>query len=166
MKLGYEFINEEIVLEIGKFAVLWNMFERECKCNASYENIKKFALEIPDEYDKTIFDNYINQINIRAKDICKNENPLDFYVEHKLYPTDDNRARISLTEKEQEMPKVKEFFKNNTRKNLVGAICSIKRIRNNMFHGLKEQFFKEFFVTINKVLEYLLSLNIILQGEE
>lgn len=58
--------------------------------------------------------------------------------------------------KKEEMPIVQKFFINSNKENMVGAFLAIKRIRNNMFHGLKEQFFLEFFESINAVLQKIL----------
>ena len=54
MKVGYEFVDKDIIFEIGKFAILWNMFERDCGCNASSTNIKNYMTKIDNSYNKSL----------------------------------------------------------------------------------------------------------------
>ncbi len=156
MYLVSENIDDKIIFEIGKFTILWNMFERECKCNASTENIKEYLYDKVNKYDDKIFGDFVKTIKERAKKSCGGDNYLNTYILTKLYPTDDNRARVGRNEKKEEVPIVQKFFINSNKENMVGAFLAIKRIRNNMFHGLKEQFFLEFFESINAVLQKIL----------
>ena len=49
---GKEF-DEELVIEIGKFAVLWNMFEKEhCETNCNPRKIRAAAPELSIDQDK------------------------------------------------------------------------------------------------------------------
>lgn len=155
MYLVSENVDDKTIFEIGKFAILWNMFERKCKCNASKDNIEEFLSNKVDTYDD-LFKNFVKMINTRAKQFGEGDDYLNTYISTKLYPTENDRARIGQTEKEIEMPIVQEFFKNPDKENMIGALLAIKRIRNNMFHGLKEQFFLEFFESINNVLRCIL----------
>ena len=158
MKVGYEFVDKDIIFEIGKFAILWNMFERDCGCNASSTNIKNYMTKIDNSYNKEIFENFIDVVKEIAKKIYPDEEDfLEKYISHNLYPKDDERARISDFEIKNELPMVKSFFQNPSKDNWVGVLFAIKRIRNNMFHGLKDEYFLDFFKSINDILEYLIN---------
>lgn len=157
-RVGYEYIDNDIIFEIGKFTILWNMFERECKCKVSFSNIKKNMTKIDNNYNKEIFENFINVIKERAMQIYPDEEDyIEKYISHKLYPKDDKRAIINDFQRYEEIPIVKNFFKKQSIDNLIGAIFAIKRIRNNMFHGLKDEYFLDFFKSINNILEYLIN---------
>ena len=62
MYLVSENIDDKIIFEIGKFTILWNMFERECKCNASTENIKEYLYDKVNKYDDKIFGDFVKTI--------------------------------------------------------------------------------------------------------
>ena len=160
--VGYVWMNNETILEVGKFAILWNVFEEwRCKCNCSHEKIKEVVDDVMriraivgKREEEDAFINFATELAKRAK---KLEISVEECVRTKLYPTDDKRAKISKIGQEVYMAKVIEFINSGGKNALDGALLAIWRIRNNMFHGLKghsvldEQI--ELFRAMNAVLE-------------
>lgn len=131
-QIGYVNINDETIFEVGKFAILWNIFENmkckyDCKCDKIIEMEKSL------EYlGNKPFKQFATELATRA--INKNSN-INAYVNNYLYPA--NGARISEIDRTCYIPIVIEFIESDGKKNLSGALLAIYRIRNNMFHGLK-----------------------------
>jgi hypothetical protein len=159
--IGYVWMNNETILEVGKFAILWNVFEEwRCKCNCSHEKIKEVVDDVMriraivgKRGEEDAFINFAAELADRAK---KTSGSVESYVKTKLYP-DDERARITKKERDGFMATVINFINSGGKNALDGALLAIWRIRNNMFHGLKghsvldEQI--ELFRAMNAVLE-------------
>jgi hypothetical protein len=131
-QLGYVNIKNETIFEVGKFAILWNIFERfncnfNCTCNKIIEMEKSL-----ESLDKKPFEEFVAILKTRA---CERRLNIDDYVNNNIYPA--NGARINQNDRTRYIPLVIDFINSNGEKSLTGALLAIYRIRNNMFHGLK-----------------------------
>lgn len=140
-------LKNETVLEIGRFAILWNCFERDCcnnNCNPS--SIKKISGSIQLDMEKQ--ENLANVLNERRSWFGQLESD---YVENSLHP---GNARNSS---EYDMAIMCRFLEQSGNNLACGCLLVIHRIRNNLMHGLKrlyqldEQI--ELFRAANEVLE-------------
>lgn len=140
-------LQEETMLTIGKFAVLWNIFEREkCKNYCTASKIEKLTFTTSDKWQQL------------AEVLKQRQEQFDLtegqYIARKLRQQGLNPERIE---------KIKKFLQSNGQEEVVGGLFAIYRIRNNMFHGLKEwQMLDsqvELFNAVNKVLESILRGN-------
>jgi len=157
--IGFVNLKNDTIFGVGKFAILWNVFEDyKCTCECTHEKIKDAVLHITSDRNAA-FKKLVIALNNRANSIRQGMS-IDDYVSKKLYPTDDSRARISPKERALYMGRVIEFVKSGGETALDGALLAIWRIRNNMFHGLKghsaldEQ--KELFEAMCGVLEEII----------
>ncbi len=123
-------IKKETVLEVGKFTILWNIFEKH-RCKYNYKCKEINSIELSHLY-KLPFEKFASVLKDRA--LTKGLT-IKTYVENKLYPK--SNAIIRKDDKEIYMPIVIDFINSAGRTQLEGAILAIHRIRNNMFHGLK-----------------------------
>lgn len=147
MEIKGENLNDELVLEIGKFAILWNCFERfECynSCNpAKIKSIYQFI-----DIDKNKQAELARVLNERRSWFGQ---VIPEYVETGLYP---GNARQGQGEDRLLMEKFMEQKDDDVR---CGCLLVIYRIRNNLMHGLKciEQLNDqlELFKAVNGVLE-------------
>ncbi len=149
MKIKGENLNNELVVEIGRFAILWNCFERfQCNNFCNPKEIKKIApfLHI-DEKAQAKLAKVLNQRRSWFGQVIPE------YVETGLYP---GNARQNQTEDRLLMEKFLEQSEKDLR---LGCLLVIYRIRNNLMHGLKciEQLNDqlELFQAVNGVLESL-----------
>ncbi len=127
MIIDNEIVSPKTIMEIGKFAILWNYFEDEYfnnECNPS--KIKQIVpyLSINNDKQKHLADVLNNRRNIYGQDIPN-------YVDMSLHP---NGARHGQLEDSWYM---EEFLKQRGEHMDCGCILTIARIRNNMMHGLK-----------------------------
>ena len=131
--IRYVNLKNDTILGVGKFTILWNVYEDEkCDCCCTYDKILKSINNIGNK-SKTAFIQLAAELKTRAK----NDNSIDDYVSNKLYPTGDNRARISRAERTTYITQVFNFINSNGNDFFDGGLLAIWRIRNNMFHGLK-----------------------------
>lgn len=140
-------LQQDTVLSIGKFAILWNIFEREkCEKSCTSSKIEKLVFEKSNEWEQLAL--ILNQ----RRELFNFEE--EEYIDRKL------RTR-GLNAKQKE--KVKEFLQSNGEESITGGLLAIYRIRNNMFHGLKDYQMldgqKELFDAVNNVLESILRNN-------
>ena len=158
--IGYQQFNSELVLEIGKFSIWWNMFEsQKFDCSFSYEKANEFANKITNDKDNC-FKKFAAELKERAMNIFDGQDDcLEKYIKTKLYPTTDCRARITKREKEECANKVLKFISSDGQEYFEGALLAIYRIRNNMFHGLKDEFRIELFRAINNVFKNIFYIN-------
>ncbi|MCL2847848.1 MAG: hypothetical protein FWE13_03760 [Firmicutes bacterium] len=159
-KISNADITNEIIFEIGKFAILWNVFEDKCRDEHIFKvwDKEEYKDIIPNDIpeNELIFNINMNAICNRKKYFAmKASQPFkefaielksraDFlglnvedYVKKNLYP--EKYAIVTEHEKSTILPQVIEFINNGgtvAAKHYV-AILAIFRIRNNMFHGLK-----------------------------
>lgn len=137
----------DTVNEIGKFAILWNLFEHDwCNNACNHSKIKEIVPEI--HVDDGIQRELARVLNERRSWFSQLE--MD-YVKESLHP---GNARKSLDE---EMDIMHNFLTGEGNDLLCGCFLVIYRIRNNMMHGLKiaEELDGQIdlFKAVNKVLE-------------
>lgn len=145
-KINNQNFKEETVLEIGKFAVLWNIFENE-KCQNDCDN--SHLIELANGYEASKdWKNFAAELQERAK---LNDTDSNNYVDNELFIGRGRREKLEIKNR------VKEFINSNGSQNLAGGLVAIYRIRNNMFHGLKDRSSLDnqidLFKAINTVLE-------------
>ncbi|MCL2061156.1 MAG: hypothetical protein FWH03_00820 [Firmicutes bacterium] len=130
-------IKHSTIYLVGKFSILWNVFEDEkCTCACNHQDIL-LAVKNISETGKVIFRAFAKQLKERMKEVNPPAQTVEQYVSEYLYPTVDQRARISATERKTYIGIVIDFINSNGEKSFDGALLAIWRIRNNMFHGLK-----------------------------
>ena len=149
MKIKGENLNDELVVEIGKFSILWNCFERfYCHNSCNPRKITSVAFLINIDKDKQAeLAKALNNRRSRFGQIIPD------YVETGLHP---GNARLS---KEEDQRLMIEFMQQSGEDMRCGCLLVIHRIRNNLMHGLKciEQLNDqlELFQAVNGVLESL-----------
>lgn len=144
--IGYD-LREETILAIGKFAILWNIFEREkCENYCTASKIERLTFITSDKWQQ------LAEVLKRRRESFNFEE--EEYIDKKLRTRGLNEARIE---------KIKRFLQSNGQEDVIGGLFAIYRIRNNMFHGLKEYQMldtqKELFDAVNNVLESILGSN-------
>lgn len=140
-------LNDETVIELGRFAVLWNLFEKvHCGQDCTPKELTKIAptIEIDEEIMQTL------AVVLNARRIWFQMMVSDYAIKS-LHP--DN-ARMS---REEEIELMEDFLKWKSDNRVLGCLLIINRIRNNLLHGLKiaEQLDDqiELFKAVNMVLE-------------
>ena len=117
-------LNIETVLEIGKFTILWNIFEKEkCRNNCNGDELAKLICR------KSTNQNWQNLAIalVRRRDLYR-ENTISYI---------NDGLSLGRGLKEIEKICIKDFINSNGQTSLIGGLIAIHRIRNNMFHGLK-----------------------------
>lgn len=147
MKILGKELNNELVLEIGKFTILWAEFEKEyCRKNCSSNAIWEFANDFIVNED--ILKDLCKKIKGRIDNLGLNKFE---YVNYSLIPEG------AIKPSQADLKTIKDFINFSGKNLLAGAFLCIYRIRNNLLHGLKilselnEQI--ELFKSMNKVLE-------------
>jgi len=137
------------VLEVGKFAILWNIFEHikfgeDCRL----DDIKNLESELMKLNREQPFVKLATTLRMRAKE---QGFTIEEYVETQLFKKGHKPKDSSI------IPLTIEFINSPRKNNQVGAMYAIYRIRNNMFHGTKAPYALdnqiELFEDANKVLE-------------
>ena len=140
-------LNDETVLEIGKFTILWNLFEKKyCNNNCSPRVLKRIAPKITIDSDamKSL------SVVLNARRIWLNM-LIPEYTQLSLHP---KNAKASS---EEDIKCMEQFLKMEGEELVLGSLLIIHRIRNNMMHGLKtaklldDQI--ELFKAVNLVIE-------------
>lgn len=148
MKIKGHELNDELVVEIGRFSVLWNCFERfQCDNFCSPSKIKNISSNINIDKDKEC---------LFAKDLNNRRNFFNMiiadYVQEGLYP---EGARQANTEEDKRL--INDFLNNPEGNSTAGCLLAIYRIRNNLMHGLKQiedlNNQLDLFKSVNEVLE-------------
>jgi len=160
---------QETVFQIGKFSILWSMFEKykchnHCKIskllvmrfNMKRETLENAATVLKDRVP-LCWETY------REEDLKHEPNAGVSLLQRKdieaaFYPSEE--SKLGDWEKHSKM--ITDFIESNgCEQFFVGALLAIQRIRNNLFHGLKdpEDLDKQvnLFTAINKILEEILS---------
>lgn len=123
---GYN-LEEETVLEVGKFAVLWNWFELSwCDNNCTPSKIKRIATTIQIDSKKQA--HLAEVLNKRRHWFGQLE--MD-YVRDSLHP---GNARASS---EEDMTVMRQFIEQSGDELTRGCLLVLHRIRNNLMHGMK-----------------------------
>ena len=147
MILNGENLNNELILEIGRFAILWNCFERDyCNNFCKIPEVKNAALFVNiDDAKQAQLSKILNQRRRRfGQNVAE-------YIDAGLHP---RNAHHNSTETKQLM---RQFLEQSDGDLRSGCLLVIFRIRNNLMHGLKNigelNNQLELFQAINDVLE-------------
>ena len=140
-------LQQDTVLSIGKFAIFWNIFEsKKFENDCTINKIEKLKLNKSEQWQ-----HLAEVLKQRQEQFDLTEGQ---YIARKLRRQGLNNERIE---------KIKNFLQSNGQEDIVGGLFAIYRIRNNMFHGLKDcQMLdgqKELFDAVNNVLESILGSN-------
>ena len=142
---GYDLSNE-LIIEIGKFAVLWNLFEKNhCNYNTTPAKIVKVCDYVSVSVEKQSA--LAKALNDRR--LCFEQLYTDFIVGG-LYSDDRHPQKAEINH-------IEAFLKqeDNT---FYGCMLCISRIRNNLMHGLKDV------ETLNTQLDIFKAANGILES--
>ena len=123
---GFE-VMDATVMEIGKFSILWNCFERDwCDNNCNPAKIKSIVdwLHI-DQEKQACLASVLNERRLWFEQL-----EID-YVRDSLHP---GNARAST---EEDMQVMRRFLAQEGDELTCGCLLVIYRIRNNLMHGLK-----------------------------
>lgn len=147
MRIKGHNLDDELIVEVGKFSILWNCFERfQCDNNCNAEKIRSVYSRISIDKDKQA--ELARVLNERRSWFGQ---VIPEYVETGLYP---GNARQNRPEDRMAM---EQFMKQEGNDLHQGCLLVIFRIRNNLMHGLKciEQLNDqlELFKAVNGVLE-------------
>lgn len=140
-------LQQDTVLAIGKFAILWNIFEsQKFENDCTVNKIEKLKLNKSEQWHQLA-----EVLKRRQEQFALTE---EQYITRKLRRQGLNSERIE---------KINKFLQSNGQEDIVGGLFAIYRIRNNMFHGLKDYQMldgqKELFNAVNNVLESILRDN-------
>ena len=140
-------LDDGLVIEIGKFAILWNCFERfQCHNHCSPAAIKRTAPNLHIDAEKqAALARVLNERRSWFGQIISD------YVATGLHPGNANGSSLS------DIALMESFLAQNGEDLNSGCLLVIYRIRNNLMHGLKmvEQLNDQFdlFQAVNGVLE-------------
>lgn len=140
-------LDDRLVIEIGKFAILWNCFERfQCHNHCNPAAIKRIAPNLRIDAEKqTALAKVLNKRRSWFGQIIPD------YVATGLHPGNANGSSSS------DIALMESFMAQNGEDLNSGCLLVIYRIRNNLMHGLKmvEQLNDQFdlFQAVNGVLE-------------
>ena len=147
MKIKNYNLDDELILEIGKFSVLWNCFERfQCSNSCSPNKIKNICTKISIKKDKEVV--LATVLNRRRSfyNMIISE-----YVQQGLSPIGARQPQ------EDDKRLMEEFLKQSGDDLTCGCLLTIYRIRNNLMHGLKQiedlNTQLDLFKAVNEVLE-------------
>lgn len=126
-KLNLDGIETSTIKIIGKFTLLWHEFIKCCfsKCNFNFNIIKLNGL-----YKKGIIKidvKYITELKKQAENRCD-----ILRCDKKKY------ACLDGCNKNKNIYNEMVKFLEDNKPTLIGALCLIYRIRNNLCHGLKQ----------------------------
>ena len=147
MKIKDFELDDRLVVEVGKFAILWNCFERfRCNNSCNPVKIKSIAPSIQIASDKqTELARVLNERRGWFGQIISD------YVATGLHPSNAHEST------EEDKALMREFMEQAGTNLNCGCLLVIYRIRNNLMHGMKRaeelngQF--ELFQAVNGVLE-------------
>ena len=130
-------IHDDVVKEIGKFTILWNMFEKKYTKYGNEKNYIELAhtLEFSPEIFEEIRVHLLNQRCLRIND----ESQTDEFV--KVYLFSEN-ARLKPDKLSKEFLPVKFICQFLDKEGLIeeqqcGCLYAVERYRNNLLHGIK-----------------------------
>ena len=121
------------IFEISAFTILWNMFERE-KCNCRCTDYKLKCISQANVIDLNKLNTFALALKNRASLVADND--IEDYVRNYLVPPKAVKKNIIRDNEIKE--EIIKFIKSDGKKFLLGGLLAIKRLRNNIFHGLKE----------------------------
>jgi len=142
---------QDVILEIGKFCVLWSIFENDkCDNDCNIEKLLSLENSISD-IDPDKITRLAISLQGRVDMSLRGEELVGYIVEP------EKAKRKMPAEKRTKMG---QFLASDGQESLAGCLIAIYRIRNNMFHGLKRleslNSQIELFRAMNGVLEELI----------
>jgi len=147
-----EIVKKETLVEVGKFAVLIGLFEKE-KCDYGRQiDLTKVAKEIEDKKisTKELATAIRGRVDLYEKDV-------EVYVEYIL----EDPAKVAYAMTETKRKYIEGFINSEGSSSVIGGLIAIYRIRNNMFHGIKQVSSLnnqiELFKAMNKFLQEVLT---------
>lgn len=172
---GFEY-SEELLIELGRFVVLWNKFENEffnCDCkrkkiinidseiiikSKEINEFRQVLLKRLSGYRKDILG--IIQYDIyrykTEEEIGFFKNINDSFVKESFW--EDVQIEKNTKSITEDVSYIYNFLSNNGDE-VVGCVMTMYRIRNNLMHGVKESYNLEnqidIFKTMNNVLDSL-----------
>lgn len=142
-------LNNETVNEICKFTVLMGWFEKN-KCDYGRNiDLVKVATEI--ETKKIPMHQLAEAIQGRV-DLY--ENDIEVYVQYIL----EEPKKVSREMSENKRKQIEDFISAKGTSSIVGGLLAIYRIRNNMFHGIKE------IISLNNQIGLFKAINAVLEA--
>ena len=146
VKVAGRDFRQKTVIEVGRFSILWNMFENENFENNVNENkLRDVDWLSPSKHFQKLAKVLKNRSELHGFDYRE-------YIEESLSLGNGLRPDSKTL--------ILNFMNSDGKEFLVGGLLAIYRIRNNMFHGLKEWVDLdnqiELFAAVNKVLEEIL----------
>ena len=147
MKIRNYNLDDELIIEIGRFSVLWNCFERfQCNNSCNPDSIKAISAKISIEKDKEVA---LAAVLNKRRSFYNMIIPE--YVQQGLSPTGARQPQ------EDDKRFMEEFLKQSGDDLTCGCLLTIYRIRNNLMHGLKQiedlNTQLDLFKAVNEVLE-------------
>lgn len=153
MEINHYDVDEEVVMEIGKFAILWNLYEStyyQYNCNKKdmgemckhyFDCDKELQLKLRDELIKWADAHNRELINIVTNGLFSEQ---------------------TVPAKKWEKKYIKKFLTQDETATdsakLYGCLLTIYRIRNNFMHGLKD------IATLKNQLDLFKAVNSILEA--
>lgn len=142
--------SDDIINALGRFSLLWNAFECELfdqQCTVSkirnFENYNRIKKE---SYYTNLINTLLNYLGTDKRRITRE------IIKNRLYSVDRNEYQIE----------VEQVLKNDMHGEelQIGTLLILLRLRNNMFHGLKDCYQinsqLELFIAANSLLNYIM----------
>lgn len=137
-------IKKNTIMEVGQFAILWNIFENENfvkgefseQINARRLNAQDKTIIVANRIKEKLNDEIVKFFSIAIQgrvDIYNfTDNTIEQYVTYELV----SDQSYGLHESYRNL--IQDFIKNPVNDNFAGCLLAILQIRNNMFHGFKQ----------------------------
>lgn len=157
MKIKGHDLKCETVKELGKFAVLWNLFEKDfCEKSCNPRKIIKICDSGFVAIDREVMQKLVLELN--PSRFGNSINVLIIYDGYGLYPKDAKQDNKTVIYKAKMLKFLEEPFPENIDSGIyAGCLLVIERIRNNLMHGLKEIELLDYqlplFCAVNAILE-------------
>lgn len=157
MKIKGHDLKCETVKELGKFAVLWNLFEKDfCKKSCNPQKIIKICDSGSVAIDREVMQELVSVLNPNL--FGNSIDVLIIYDGYGLYPKDAKQSNTTVVYKAKMLKFLEEPFPESIDSGIyAGCLLVIERIRNNLMHGLKEIELLDYqlplFRAVNAILE-------------
>lgn len=148
----YYHIDDSTVNAIGEFSIVWALFERDkCNQNCSPCKLRILSEKIIESEELKENCNFFREIN------------QDLIIRKKSRITDETIQDLYFSQETNNQQELIDFLMRNAqdwKSFLTGAMLLVYRIRNNMLHGLKDEYDlnkqKEIFIKGSKLLHSVL----------
>lgn len=126
-------LNQETLIEVGKFTILWNIFEDDKCCNNCNDNVILGMKDFIKTLNKRFFKELAQELKNKAGSISMN---VKEYVKIHMY-AEWAGSKITADNRRVHIPIVVDFISSEGEKEPIGALLAIYRVRNNLLHGIK-----------------------------